>query len=358
MSFEHILRTLGLWPLAALIPSLTICLAIAGISSGPLAALWLLLGAALSLGIGLSLGSSIIARAPSSFDDPSLPIDPKAASLLAYHRGKQMAAPSPPPTQHPRPQVNKLTEIEASLARHISGTNNQIIQELRSLRPLLSGPHKHQAYTPSLDPILAKLEDLEERQNTASQKQHEQLLDELYSIKNKQKGDAFEEFMVRTLANADSELIHWRGDKICFDDDDNMLSPTATTWPDLEWRCKQSGKRFAVECKWRRNWQRKDPKVQIAKTPQKMSDYLAFGTERGIPVFIALGIGGSPNNPRELYLIKLTETWLARGNQSYTHMFWQDSVTPHKAKPHQKLFFHPTDEQLRPYTQHAKARKG
>lgn len=356
MSIAPILRALGLWPLAVLIPLLTICLVIAGISSGPLAALWLLLGAAISIGIGLSLGSSITASAPNSFAAPDPPFDPKPASSQAAHRGEQVAASTQPTVQHPRQQANQLTDIEASLARHISGTNNQIIQELRSLRPLLSGPHEHRPHTPSLDPVLAKLDDLEARQNTTRQKQYAKLLDELYSIQNKQKGDAFEEFMVRTLANTDSELLHWRGDKICFDDDDNILSPTATTWPDLEWRCKHSGKHFAVECKWRRSWQRKDPKVQIAKDPRKMSDYLSFGTERGIPVFIALGIGGSPDNPRELYLIKLTEAWLARSNPSYTHMFWQDAVTPHQAKPHQKLFFHPSDEQLRPYTQHAKAR--
>ncbi len=64
--------------------------------------------------------------------------------------------------------------------------------------------------------------------------------------------------------------------------------------------------RFAIECKWRKRPFRIFGGVKWAE-PAEVSQYREFGKSERMPVFVSIGIGGTPNDPAELYLARLSE---------------------------------------------------
>lgn len=77
--------------------------------------------------------------------------------------------------------------------------------------------------------------------------------------------------------------------------------------PDLivEFRRRDAKKLFAVECKWRKNTFHNY--VNWASNRGQIERYKKFAKKRDIPVFIALGLGGEPHNPKNLYVIPLED---------------------------------------------------
>lgn len=77
--------------------------------------------------------------------------------------------------------------------------------------------------------------------------------------------------------------------------------------PDLLFRDLKSGEKFAVECKWRNTWAKKDgyPESGFMWKPEWTVRYGEFGKEHGVKVRLALGIGGAPEKPKEVYLISI-----------------------------------------------------
>src|SRR3990167_4782889 len=75
--------------------------------------------------------------------------------------------------------------------------------------------------------------------------------------------------------------------------------------PDLVFRNKKTGKLFAVECKWRGKWAyNKNGGLGIWWKPYQAERYAAYGKESGMPVFVAFGVGGSPEKPKEVYFLE------------------------------------------------------
>lgn len=75
--------------------------------------------------------------------------------------------------------------------------------------------------------------------------------------------------------------------------------------PDLILRSSKTGKVFAVECKWRARWwqdQNGNPGIWWNKT--QWDRYAEYGKKNNMPVYIALGIGGSPEKPHEVYFLE------------------------------------------------------
>ena len=72
--------------------------------------------------------------------------------------------------------------------------------------------------------------------------------------------------------------------------------------PDFIFRHVDENKEFAIECKYVSSinkgitWAYED----------KIKNYNDFSKKRNIPVYIIIGIGGRPNNPRELFLVPLS----------------------------------------------------
>lgn len=75
--------------------------------------------------------------------------------------------------------------------------------------------------------------------------------------------------------------------------------------PDFVFRNTKTGKMFAIECKWRAQWSyNKHGEPGIWWKQWQSERYAAYGKEAGMPVFVALGIGGLPQKPKEVYFLE------------------------------------------------------
>jgi hypothetical protein len=76
-------------------------------------------------------------------------------------------------------------------------------------------------------------------------------------------------------------------------------------------------KHFAVECKWRNHFYQ--GKINWAKDYQVVN-YGRYQNDNDEPVFIAIGIGGTPSKPNTFYLIpfkRLTKTYATEDYLKY-----------------------------------------
>ena len=111
-----------------------------------------------------------------------------------------------------------------------------------------------------------------------------------------QKGRLFEEFVVSLCADKSRfQLLAWRGDKISGETYalENLL-------PDLHLRHKlyNAEVEYLIECKYRSSWG--EDGIDLSG---QFGRYRFAAKERGTELFIALGIGGTPTNPEEFYII-------------------------------------------------------
>jgi hypothetical protein len=78
--------------------------------------------------------------------------------------------------------------------------------------------------------------------------------------------------------------------------------------PDFVFRNLKTNKLFAVECKWRgRLAQGSSGDLGIWWDLHQWERYRSYARESAIPVFVALGIGGSPEKPSQVYFFKLDQ---------------------------------------------------
>ena len=122
---------------------------------------------------------------------------------------------------------------------------------------------------------------------------------------NKKKGDDFEKFIVQKFDKELFTIKEWAGDKYV-----NGVFAESTLHPDLlmELKIGSTTNQFSVECKWRK--QAFQGKIEFSYKEQ-FARYKKYAKEKDIPVFIALGLGGTPSAPEKLYIIPLQEinTW-------------------------------------------------
>ena len=123
-------------------------------------------------------------------------------------------------------------------------------------------------------------------------------------LSDKEKGDAFEKFVL-SLFDLESErfrIIDWRSDKIT-DDGHYAMS---NHHPDIVLELKKSAGcyRFAVECKWRSDYQ--NGTIEWAKEYQ-IRNYQNFQQEMKMPVFIVIGVGGMPAAPKHMHVVALNQ---------------------------------------------------
>jgi len=113
------------------------------------------------------------------------------------------------------------------------------------------------------------------------------------------KGREFEDHVLELLDiahNAKLTLKEWRGDKSL-----PGVYPESNSAPDFVF--EYDGKPFAVECKWRSH-PPKDIEKELLPT-ERMASFQQFSTDRHMPVYLLLGIGGLPNDPDNLYFTRL-----------------------------------------------------
>lgn len=118
---------------------------------------------------------------------------------------------------------------------------------------------------------------------------------------NAKAGYDFEKFIIRKFDKKYIQIRNWAGDKIV----DGRYADT-TTQPDIQLSLKLRGDSypFAVECKWRA-----EPKGDFIRfaNEEQLERYKTFAKQENYPVFIALGIGGKPSSPAELYILPIQE---------------------------------------------------
>ena len=95
--------------------------------------------------------------------------------------------------------------------------------------------------------------------------------------------------------------------------------------------------RFAVECKWRSKFD-EDGKIRWAER-RNINSYKTFQSRNGIPVFIAIGIGGEPSKPELLFLTPLN--YIDR----YCHVYSSELI-PYKRRPTHKFYYDTNQLQL------------
>jgi hypothetical protein len=86
---------------------------------------------------------------------------------------------------------------------------------------------------------------------------------------------------------------------------------------------------FAVECKWRRRFN--NGSIDWA-TWDQISRYEEFQRKRAMPVFIAIGIGGTPSDPNRLFVTPLCNL------TQHTHVY-EHQLIQYNRKPAQKFFY-------------------
>lgn len=119
------------------------------------------------------------------------------------------------------------------------------------------------------------------------------------SLHEQMKGHAFECYVVERFSKEYFNLLEWRSDKY-----HEGRYAESNKLPDLEYRFTTSYHDFpiAIECKWRAEFFK--GRIEWAKSYQ-LSNYRRYERERGIPVYVIVGIGGQPNDPASVYIIPL-----------------------------------------------------
>lgn len=125
-------------------------------------------------------------------------------------------------------------------------------------------------------------------------------LDSQNSADSKDKGDAFEKYIVRCFDEKYFKVKDWTGDKGI----DGRYAESNKN-PDLifHFRALTSEGTFAVECKFR---QKIDTEgyVELCYSDQ-LSRYKEFARKSRMPVFIALGVGGTPDYPEDIFMLPI-----------------------------------------------------
>jgi hypothetical protein len=145
-----------------------------------------------------------------------------------------------------------------------------------------------------------------------------------------EQGRLFEEY-IKDLFNQESfTLKRWR--KSALIPPDTFISDIS--YPDLELIFMgKNNYPFAVECKWRRQFD-DNGKIDWA-SEQQIAMYLHFERKRAMPVFIAIGVGGTPSNPKKLFVTPLCnlirypevcEHQLINYKRKSTRRFFYDTV--------------------------------
>jgi hypothetical protein len=149
-----------------------------------------------------------------------------------------------------------------------------------------------------------------------------------------QRGYAFEQYIARKFPKRYFKLINCRSDKYV-----DGIYAISNMDPDLvvEYRSESEIIRFAVECKWRSAF--KNGHIEWAKDYQ-LRNYITFQRRENIPVFVAIGIGGSEENPAEMFILPLQAI---RPNWTALRI---DFIRQYKRVEPQKLFFLDTQRMI------------
>jgi hypothetical protein len=117
------------------------------------------------------------------------------------------------------------------------------------------------------------------------------------SSENTQKGKAFEAYVIDLfLEEHQVQLLSRVSDYY-----KNGKYAQDNKTPDLKFKYKKN--LFSIECKYRTSFAANNSITWASE--YQINNYKKFETENNTKVFVAIGIGGSPTNPEEVYLVPL-----------------------------------------------------
>ncbi len=156
------------------------------------------------------------------------------------------------------------------------------------------------------------------------------------AVINKEKGDDFEDFMIRKIKNKVTRFTDKSSDYM----KDGIYSEDNQT-PDLKFKKKWNSKTypFAVECKYRSQFNEND--VIIWSKEKQIENYKQFQNETDQPVFVSIGIGGTPKDPEHIYMIPLNRLPKPYAYKSYLDKYEIDSKRPFFYNHKKQLFHNP-----------------
>lgn len=113
------------------------------------------------------------------------------------------------------------------------------------------------------------------------------------------KGQLFEKWVVNALDEKHFILHEWRSDKYS-----RTRYPRSSSKPDLVFEEVESQPKFffAIECKWRRSLKENEYGFISSSTLKRYSE---FEKKLSMPVLVAIGVSGDPDNPEDKYLVPL-----------------------------------------------------
>jgi len=128
----------------------------------------------------------------------------------------------------------------------------------------------------------------------------------------KRKGDEFEAFIFERFDRKYFKIRYWNGDL-----SHKGYYPESNTYPDLEieFKFRDFKRTFAIECKYRSILINNSFELKS----HNLENYRKYGKEKGIRVYIALGLQGMSSNPKKLYLIPL-EVFDDRNSLTYVEL--------------------------------------
>ena len=154
---------------------------------------------------------------------------------------------------------------------------------------------------------------------------------------NEQKGFNFEQFIENLVLREKLFVLedHRRDVKTV----DGKL-PISSRYPDFDFLLKlKSGNnvRFSIECKYRSRFF--NDTIHWAE-PYQIKTYTQYEAEKSTTVFVALGVGGKPENPKEVYMIPIHSAQSPDLNRNDLQQFRL------KIKEDTKLFFDTKEKRI------------
>lgn len=136
---------------------------------------------------------------------------------------------------------------------------------------------------------------------------------------SKEKGDSFENYVISKFSRKFFGLKDMRSDKGI-----KGFYPESNQYPDLLFEYKPSSVQFAVECKWRAEWWKRDDgekSIDWAGGDKKIQNYNEYAEKNNVPVFVAIGVGGTPDKPDKVFIAPLNALKYRYAKRSYLEKF-------------------------------------
>ena len=118
---------------------------------------------------------------------------------------------------------------------------------------------------------------------------------------NEKKGRAFEEYVVKHFNKDYFTIKEWRGDKGV---DGRYAEENKKPDIVMTLHLRSGNSDVAVECKWRSDFINGEVRVTY---PEQLDRYRDYARTSGMPVFMVVGIGGEPSQPKAVYVVPLNK---------------------------------------------------